>query len=138
LSTVPPKPLPDIDYDSRAWWDALETGSLEIPRCNSCRRTFFPPQPGCPHCGSASWALVQSEGLGAVYSWVVVHHPFDPAFADEVPYTIVAGDLDEGARLVGRYWGPEVAFEPGMRLRTCAYRAQAQALLGFKPAGQGQ
>jgi uncharacterized OB-fold protein len=133
---MPPKPLPEIDYDSRAWWDALDAGRLEIPHCDSCRRAFFPAQPGCPHCGSASWALIESEGLGALYSWVVVHHAFDPAFADEVPYTIVAVDLDEGARLAGRYQGPEVALAPGMRLRACVYHAQGQALLGFEPAGQ--
>ena len=38
----------------------------------------------------------------SVYSWVGVHRALDPAFADDVPYTVAAVDLDEGARVIVR------------------------------------
>ena len=128
------KPIPDVDQDSRAWWNALDDGRIEVPRCAACDRYFFPPQPGCPHCGSAAWTLVPTDGAGTLYSWVVVHLPFDPAFADEVPYAIVAVDLDEGPRMIGRFTGPDLTLAAGLRLQACAYRSGTQALLGFAPA----
>jgi uncharacterized OB-fold protein len=40
-----------------------------------------------------------------VHSWTVAHHPFHPAFAGDLPYTLVIVDLDEGPRALGRYRG---------------------------------
>jgi len=126
---------PEIDLDSRGWWDALETGALEIPRCQGCGRGFFPPQPGCPHCGASSWQLAPSSGEGRLYSWVVIHHAFDPAFADDVPYVIAAVELD-GVRLIGRWLeGTLVSLQGGMPVVAAVYRAGEQALLGFQAAG---
>lgn len=132
---------PHVDSDSRSWWDALAEGRLELPRCASCERAFFPPQPGCPNCGSMQWDLVPSPGLGRLYSWVVVELAFDPTFADDVPYTIVAVELDEGVRLIGRYLGQWDGVEPGTRMQGVIYRAREQPLLGFEsapsPSGSG-
>ncbi|HVW32291.1 MAG TPA: OB-fold domain-containing protein, partial [Acidimicrobiia bacterium] len=99
---------PDIDADSAWWWEALDRGRLLLPRCPACERCFFPPLPACPHCGSARITAIPAGGRGAVYSWVVVHIALDPAFAGDIPYTVVAVDLDEGVRVFGRLHG-EVA-----------------------------
>jgi uncharacterized OB-fold protein len=37
-----------------------------------------------------------------LYSWVVVHHPFNAALAAEVPYAIGTIELAEGCRTVAR------------------------------------
>jgi uncharacterized OB-fold protein len=63
--------------------------------------------PACPWCGAtaADWRAV--SGRGRVYSWVGVRRALTPAFASEVPYTIVTVDLAEGARVFARLEGPE-------------------------------
>jgi uncharacterized OB-fold protein len=54
----------------------------------------------CPHCGStdAEWAL--ASGRGVVHTFTIVHGPTLPAFADRVPYNVVAVQLDEGVFMV--------------------------------------
>jgi len=125
---------PEIDVDTRWWWDALGEGRLELPQCQSCSRSFFPPQPSCSHCGSTAWKRIQSTGKGRIYSWVVVHKALDPLFAKEVPYPIVAVELEEGVRLIGRYRGDTNALREDAPVRTFIYRIETTHLLGFECA----
>ncbi len=37
-----------------------------------------------------------------MYSWVTVHRAFEPAWADQVPYTVAVVELQERCRLLGR------------------------------------
>ncbi len=46
---------------------------------------------------------------GRVFTWTVSHRPFDPHFADELPYAIVVVETDEGVRVVGNPRGIPVA-----------------------------
>jgi uncharacterized protein len=124
---------PEPDLDTQWWWDALAQGRLEVPRCRSCGRTFFPPQPNCPHCGSDDWERVQASGRGRVYSWVVIHTPLDPRFADEVPYAILAVELEEGVRLFGRWKGTLDEIRAGVDVQAWIYRVEGTPLLGFAP-----
>jgi uncharacterized OB-fold protein len=52
----------------------------------------------CPSCHSLSFAWVDLDGNGVVYSYAVLHYPQHPAFS----YPLIAAlvDLDEGIRLV--------------------------------------
>lgn len=125
---VPPEP----DLDSQWWWDALAEDRLELPRCRACGRCFFPPQPFCPHCGAGDWERVRASGRGRIYSWVVAYTPFDSAFADEVPYPIVAVELEEGVRLFGRWRGSADAIKPDAAVRSFVYRVGGTPLVGFE------
>ena len=121
---------PDTDADTQWWWDALGRGDLFVPHCTSCDRSFFPPMPACPHCGSTEVGRRRSAGLGRVYSWITVHLAQDPAFLDETPYTVVAVHLEEGARLFGRIAdGP---LEDAMPVRAVPYTVDGTVLLGFE------
>jgi uncharacterized protein len=121
-----------VDVDSRWWWDGLAENRLLLPRCETCGRHFFPPQPTCPHCGSDDWQPVESSGRAVVYSWVVVHLPLHPAFAEDVPYTIVAAEVDEGVRIFGRLRGGDTMVAPGAPLAACFYEAGGRTMLGFE------
>jgi len=121
------------DIDSEWWWTALANQKLLLPCCDGCRRFFFPPQPTCPYCGSIEWRRVESAGVGHVYSWVVIHVPLNPAFVDDTPYTIVAVELDEGVRLLGRL-RQETALAAGMRMTSIFYEVGDKTLLGFEPS----
>ncbi|HZV48499.1 MAG TPA: Zn-ribbon domain-containing OB-fold protein [Candidatus Dormibacteraeota bacterium] len=123
---------PELDEDSRAWWEALAEHRLLLPRCRDCERTWFPPTPGCPHCGGTSVELVESSGRGRVYSWVVVNRALAPAFTADVPYTILAVDLEEGARMFGRLVGGRgEALAAGAEVRAEFYEVEGRVLVGF-------
>ena len=96
--TAAEAPVPVGDRDTEAWWAELAAGRLTIPCCWSCETRFFPPQPYCHACGSGEWSLASVRGTGRVYSWVVTHRAFAPEFAADVPYAIVAVDLDDVPR----------------------------------------
>ncbi|MDX6234683.1 MAG: uncharacterized protein QOH68_3801 [Nocardioidaceae bacterium] len=111
-----PVPSPDSAF----YWEGLREGKLIILHCTSCSRYIFPPMPGCPHCSAGPEKIerVEVSGEGTVYSWIVAHYAFDPAFASEVPYTILTVDLVEGARINGRLTGATGdAVQPGMLVR---------------------
>lgn len=99
------RPAPIPDADSAFFWEGLRGGRLLLQRCSACARHRFPPMPSCPYCASRSSSIVQAAGRGSIYSWVVVHRAFDPAFAGEVPYTILTVALDEGPKMLGRMTG---------------------------------
>jgi uncharacterized OB-fold protein len=96
---------PEPDLDSVTFWAGLAHERILLQRCADCARLRFPPMGRCPYCGSAGAGIEDVVGTGAVYSWTVVHRAFDPAFAAEVPYTVVTVDLDNGPRLAVRLDG---------------------------------
>lgn len=122
---------PVLDRDSAAWWGAISRSTFVLPKCASCGRNFFPPTPYCPHCGSPEVSLKEASGRGRIYSWIVVHRALHPAFADDIPYTIVAVDLDEGPRLAGRLLDGDPR-DRG-RVRVSFYQVDATRLVGFIP-----
>jgi uncharacterized protein len=93
---------PQVDRDSQAWWDGLREGRVLLQRCAQCSRERFPPMPGCPHCGHEASEEVDAPGVGTLYSFVVVRHAFDPAFADDVPYVVGTVELANGVRIPAR------------------------------------
>lgn len=98
-----PTPTPE----SQPFWDELAAHRLVLPHCAACDSHFFPPMPGCPDCGAGEESLSfdAASGKGQVYSWVEAHYAFDPVFADDVPYTLLTVDLEEGVKINGRLLG---------------------------------
>jgi uncharacterized OB-fold protein len=84
---------------------AVETGHLHLQRCEGCGRFRHPPRYRCPECFSAAFAFVPSTERGTVYSFVVSHRSFDPAWVDHVPHVTLAVALDEGPRVIAALRG---------------------------------
>ena len=78
-----------------------------MQRCAECRQVRFPPRPMCPACQSMRDEWVPMRGTGTVYSWIVVHPPVLPAFAQDAPYAVALVQLDDdpALRLVGTIVG---------------------------------
>lgn len=93
------RPLPLADADTRPYWDAAARGTLVMQRCASCRHWRFPPRPMCPRCRSFEHEWAPVSGRGTVVSFVVVHGPVLPAFADRVPYAVALIELEEDPQL---------------------------------------
>ena len=93
-------PLPD--EESTFYWEGLREHRVLVQQCAACRLHRFPPMPACPHCGAPGGDVVELDGTGTVYSWIVVHRAFNPAFAHDAPYTVATVQLASGCRTVAR------------------------------------
>ncbi|MFT3872379.1 MAG: OB-fold domain-containing protein [Nocardioides sp.] len=103
-------PAPASDPDSLPYWEGLKRHQILFQQCTDCARIQWPPMPACGTCQCTDLAQVESPGVGSVYSWIVVHRPFLPEFATEVPYTLATIDFDEGPRMVARIENPPPDF----------------------------
>lgn len=106
-------PLPELDSDTRPFWEAAVRGELVIQACSSCGTLRHPPRPMCPRCRSLESEWRPMSGNATVWSYVVPHPPLLPAFMPYAPYNvcIVALDEDPTIRLVGN-----LVAEPGARI----------------------
>ena len=102
---IPMKPSPEPNELSRPYWEAAAQGRLLLQHCAACGKVRHYPRLLCDDCYSDAVAWKPGSGRGAVHSWTVAHHAFHPAFAAELPYTLVTVDLDEGVRALGRWRG---------------------------------
>ena len=96
----PDYPLPDTaDPVMRPFWDGCRRGVLMLQRERDTGRVHWPPKPGYWKDGRLEWFA--SSGRGEIYSYVIAHEPFLPAFAGLLPLVLVVVQLEEGPRLVG-------------------------------------
>ena len=113
LTTLPAKPSPQTSELARPYWDAVAQGKLVLQSCSACGKVRHYPRLLCDACYSDAVTWLPSKAIGTIHSWTVAHHAFHPAFAAELPYTLVTVDLDEGVRALGR-WRSDVALSIGL------------------------
>lgn len=117
------RPLPVVNERNRPFWEAAKRGELRMQRCRACGHIRFPINPVCTKCLSAETEWAQLSGRGTVWARIVYHRPFNPAFADAVPYNVVMVQLEEGPRMYSNVVGTpddrikvgdpvEVVFDP--------------------------
>ena len=102
MSTTEAKPVPHPTPESQPYWDGAANGKLRLQRCTACGKFRNYAQLVCTECYSLGVEWVDATGRGLVHSWTVAHHAFLPAFKDDLPYTLVIVDLEEGPRMMGR------------------------------------
>jgi len=93
-----PDALPEINPDTKAWWEATRQRHLLVQRCHTCGRCQHYPRYLCTRCGSTHLEFVPASGHGRVYSFTVVHRPPSPAF--KAPYIVALVRLEEGPLLL--------------------------------------
>ena len=94
------KPIPKLRGEEQVYFEEAKNGRLVFQRCRDCSQHIFYPRTVCTACMSEDLEYVASSGKGSVYSFTTLHLPGHPAFADDVPYTIVLVDLEEGVRVL--------------------------------------
>jgi uncharacterized OB-fold protein len=132
LTNAPEKPLPHPTPLSQPYWDAAAEGRLVIQKCASCGKLRHYPRLLCDNCYSDAAEWTPASGRGKVHSWTVCHHAFHPAFAGELPYTLVTVDLEEGVRALGRWTGG--AFQIGTPVQGRFELSPGRSELVFDPA----
>ena len=97
------KPSPQTSDLARPYWDAAAQGKLVLQSCTACGKVRHYPRLLCDACYCDTVTWIPSPACGTIHSWTVAHHAFHPAFAPELPYTLVTVDLTEGVRALGRW-----------------------------------
>lgn len=108
MSDIPARPPQTPSEISVAFWEGANKGRLLLQRCAACGTLRHYPRLLCSTCYSEAVEWQEASGRGRIHSWTVAHHPFHPSFRDEVPYTLVTIDLEEGPRALGRWAGGEL------------------------------
>ncbi|MBI4332644.1 MAG: OB-fold domain-containing protein [Chloroflexi bacterium] len=93
------KPLPDVDEDHRAFWDALRLHKFLLWTCKKCSARYWPVSlcrnhPNDPFFDNMEWA--EASGRGSVFAFNIHYTVFDPAFNEDVPYVFALIELEEG------------------------------------------
>jgi uncharacterized OB-fold protein len=89
-------PLPDVEDPLTAeYFAGAARGVLVIPRCDSCERWVWYPEPECPACGGRELTWTATSGNGRLFSWAVVRRPFLPAFTEMIPFVTALVALEE-------------------------------------------
>lgn len=94
------KPLPQPDELSRPFFDGARQHRLMIQRCRDCKTYQLPGRLICDECLSESLEWVEASGRATVFSFVIMHQRYHPAFARDVPYNVAMVELEEGPRLI--------------------------------------
>jgi len=89
-----PQPTPETQH----FWDGCKAGELRLQRCADCRKTYFPPRPFCPACGSRAVEVFAASGKASLYSYVINHRPRSDMGA--APHSIAVVALAEGPRMM--------------------------------------
>jgi uncharacterized OB-fold protein len=108
---------PTINAINQPFWDGCRSGKLMVQRCTHCQRLRYPAAVVCPSCLSrdAEWQPV--SGRGKVFSFVVFHRAYHPAWEGKVPYNVAMIELDEGPIMLSNVTGVDHAkIEVGLRV----------------------
>lgn len=135
MTTTPARPIPVPDEASAPYFEGANAGRLMLMRCPN-GHWRFPARDRCDVCWSTETEWLAASGRGTLYSWVVFHQIYHPAFAERVPYPVAVVELAEGPRMTADLVGTEgVELRAGMPLEvTFERRSEEIALPRFRPA----
>lgn len=135
MSDKAAKPLVVASTMSAPYWQGLRDGALLLQACAACGALRHYPRLLCTQCFSDAVRWQAAAGRGQIHSWTVAHHAFHAGFADELPYTLVTVNLEEGPRALGRWLGETPRIGLAVRLRIMQSGEAAE--LCFEPDDLG-
>ena len=129
-------PMPPLDELNQTYFDAMAEGQVMVQKCNACGTWLAPGAFVCDNCASDDIEWVQASGKGEIYSYVVYHRAFDPAFESIVPYNVCLIELEEGPRILANVVGIENdALEIGTAVKAVFNTVgEGLPMLQFEPA----
>ena len=133
MDRILPQPTPE----TRHFWEGCKAGELRLQRCTACEKSYFPPRPFCPACGSRDVSVYAACGKATLYSYVINHRP--RADMGTEPHSIAVVTLAEGPRMMTNVVGcpqtPE-ALQLDMALEVIFLQANDDIALPLvQPAG---
>jgi uncharacterized OB-fold protein len=114
------KPLPVINSDNAPFWKYAKDHELRMQQCSGCGYIRFPAGIICPKCHSMEAQWVRLGGKGELYSYVIYHRAYHPAYKDDLPYAVAIIELAEGPRMESSIVGCKMEdLRIGMPLEVC-------------------
>jgi uncharacterized OB-fold protein len=98
---------PQIDWESRAYWEGAGRGELVLQRCRACQVVQHRPRGLCVSCLSDDIEHFPASGRGEVYTYSIVHQNQMPNFRNALPYVVAYVQLEEGPQLLTNIVGCE-------------------------------
>jgi uncharacterized OB-fold protein len=99
-----------------------------LQRCTQCGFRRYPAAEVCPRCLSADARWEAASGRGELFSFVVFHRAYHPAWEGRVPYNVALVELEEGPIVLSNVVGvANERLEIGMKL-IAAFEPLADAL----------
>ncbi len=109
--------FPQVTELNAPFWEGLAAGEARLQQCQQCSVYQHPPESFCYSCGATSLEWPTVDAHGTVYSYIIVHQPYHPAFRPFIPYTVAIVQLDEGPRILGAMLGLETPIAIGDRVQ---------------------
>jgi uncharacterized OB-fold protein len=94
------KPLPQIEEESRPFWEALKRHELYVQRCRECGELRYHPRAQCTECLSPKTEWIRCSGKGKVYTFTATYQNPSPGFRESLPYIMAYVELDEGLTIL--------------------------------------
>lgn len=91
---------PEIDWESRAYWEGAGRGELVLQRCRACQVVQHRPRGFCVSCFSDDIEHFVASGRGEVHTYSIVRQNQMPRFRDALPYVVAYVQLEEGPQLL--------------------------------------
>jgi uncharacterized OB-fold protein len=96
------RPINDAD---RAFWEGSRAGELRV-ETGPGGAMHFPHFASDPDTLSTELGWQRVSGRGRLWSWIVMHQKYLPAYANAVPYVVGMIELDEGPMIISGLVGP--------------------------------
>jgi len=97
--------FPTVSDLNRPFWDGCRERRLMLQCCDHCGFQRYPAAPACPRCLSAGSTWRAASGRGTLFSFIVFHRAYHPAWTKKVPYNVSLVELDEGPIMLSNVVG---------------------------------
>ena len=94
-----PTPVPQINPDTKVFWEATGRGEFLLQRCTNCQTVIWYPRAICPECSATTLEWFPGSGKGEIYSWTKTHKGLGQ-YAKAGPYILAYVELEEGPRVM--------------------------------------
>jgi uncharacterized OB-fold protein len=96
---------PEIDWESRAYWEGAGRGELVLQRCRACKVVQHRPRGLCVSCLDGEIEHFVASGRGEVYTYSIVRQNQMSNFRNALPYVVAYVQLEEGPQLLSNIVG---------------------------------
>jgi uncharacterized protein len=94
-----PAPTPQINPETKPYWDAAKEGKFILKRCSDCNIVIWYPRGICPECWSSNTEWFDASGQGTVYTFTI-NHKGEGAYAKRDPFVLGYVTLAEGPTIM--------------------------------------
>jgi uncharacterized OB-fold protein len=129
-----PAPPPQINSETKPFWDATAQSKLLLPRCNACDTVIWYPRAFCPACSSFDVTWFEASGRGTIYSFTV-NRRGQGDYRDRA-YAVAYVELEEGPRVLTNIVDADLeTLEVGQAVEVVFHStSNGAALPRFRPA----